>query len=209
MKVQKILLALIIYAAVGCNKGDVQSNQFIPLEGGFGYIAKAQGADGKAIKQGLWYTDSNHNQVSVWPHLQLVWGNNIQINSNLAIFVGGVATTYDDGRERLSDRLIAFKAPNGPPIDVTDRILEKYCLENGIERTNVINDSFSSLETTNGLLFIEFGIIKRDERGPGSINAYGATDMVSWSELDNFVENAKQKGEWKTEKWSGVRYLTK
>ena len=138
----------------------------------------------------------------------MVWGDNVQITNNVAVLVGGIAHRYpEDGVERLSDRLIAFEAPAGPPMDITEQVLLKYCADNGIKRANVIQDSFVSLTRTKDVLQITFGVLKEDEKGNST--AQDTTNTISWHDIETIMSNVKQTGNLKKEKWSGVEYLQK
>ena len=94
-------------------------------------------------------------------------------------------------------------------MDITDQVLQKYCAETGVAFTNVIKDSFVCLTKTNGLLQIGFGILKRNERGPGDITAHDATMTISWHDIEAIMADVKKNGKLKKEKWSGTEYLQK
>ena len=110
---------------VGYDKGGKDSDEFRPLENGFGYGVHTKGFTDKTLRADLQYRDSNGTRTVVWPQLQMIAGNNIVIMSNTAVLVGGRAELYDDGVGRLRDRLFAFQAPAGPPMDITDQVFEK------------------------------------------------------------------------------------
>jgi len=133
----------------------------------------------------------------------MVCGDNIQITNGLALLVGGVADVYDDGRERLRQRLIAFKAPSGPPLDVTDQILLRYSAASGVPMKNMIADSFVWLTQSNDAVTITFSVVDSSNR------AAGADAAVPWKVLEGITADVGTNGTWKTEKWSGVRYMRK
>jgi hypothetical protein len=210
MKTRLILAVFVTISIAGCGRENAKTaSDFTPLENGFGYVTHVSGFTDRSMTEGLWYQDSTGKQTCVWPYLQMIWGDNIQITNDIAVLVGGIASKYKDGRERLSDRLIAFEAPSGPPLDITDQVLQKYCAESGVDFTNVIKDSFVSLTKTNGALQILFGIIKIEERGPGWISDHDATLTISWHDIEAILADVKKTGKLKKEKNSGVEYLQK
>jgi hypothetical protein len=194
---------------VGC-VGE-KTSKFTPIENGsgFGYVTHVSGFTDRSLSADLWYQDSNGKRTVVWPHLELIKGYNPVINNNVALLVGGKAELYKDGNERLRERLIAFEAPAGPPLDITDQVLKKYCAESGVDFTNVTKDSFVSLTKTNETLQILFGIVKIGERGPGDVTAHDATMTISWRDIEAIMANVKKTGRLKKEKWSGTEYLQK
>jgi hypothetical protein len=130
----------------------------------------------------------------------------VQITNNVAVLVGGKAEIYEDGRERLRDRLIAFEAPAGPPLDITDQVLQKYCAESDVEFTNVVKDSFHSLMKTNGNLGVIFLVLTKSS---GNTGVHGVTNIVSWHDIKAIMADVKKNGKSKKEKWSGTEYLQK
>jgi hypothetical protein len=127
----------------------------------------------------------------------------------MAVLVGGRAELYDDGVERLRERLIAFEAPAGPPVDITDQVLQQYCAESSVDFTNIIKDSFDSLTKTNDSLVFSFGIIRIGERGPGTINDHDAFLTISWRDMEAIIQDVKKTGTLRKEQRSGVVYLQK
>jgi hypothetical protein len=206
MKTTILLCVLATGLGVSCGK---KSDNFTSIGNGFGYVTHVSGFTDRSLSEGLWYQDSTGKRNRVWPYLQMVWGDNIQITNNIAILVGGVASTYKDGQERLSDRLIAYEAPTGPPMDITDQILQRYCAQSGVAFTNVTKDSFVSLIKTNDDVQIEFGIVKRNERGPGDITAHDATMIISWHDIEAIMSDVKTTGKLKKENQSDFEYLQK
>lgn len=198
---------------MGCSVGAFHKNSqnFNPLENGFGYGQHSEKSSPahSAVRTDLQYQDANGEEIVVWPHLLIIWGNNIVISNNLAVLVGGKAELYSDGEERLTKRLIAFEAPSGPPLDITDQVLQKYCAENGVASTNVMKDTFASLTKTNAAVQVDFGIIKIGERGPGTSNAHDATLIISWRDIEAIMKDVKKAGKLKKEKWAGTEYLQK
>lgn len=210
MNFKPIVSVCVALLLAGCNKTNrPNENDFTPLENGFGYVTHVSGFTDRSLSEGLWFQDSTGKRTRVWPYLQMLWGNNIQITNNIAVLVGGIASRYTDGRERLSDRLMAFEAPIGPPMDITDQVFQKYCVESGVAFTNVTKDSFVSLTKNNGALQILFGIIIIGERGPGTINHHDAAMTISWHDIEAVMQDVKNTGKLKKEKWSGVEYLQK
>ncbi len=209
MKLGLTLLGFIAVLLAGCGKAN-ETKDFTPLENGFGYVTHISGFTDRSLTQGLWYQDSTGKRTRVWPYLQTIWGDNIQITNNIAVLVGGIARVYkEDGVERLSDRLIAFEAPAGPPMDITEQMLQKYCAESGVKRADVIQDSFVSLTKTNNTLRIDFSILKRNVRALGDYMANGATMTISWHDIEAIMQDVKKTGKVKKEKQSGVEYLQK
>jgi hypothetical protein len=207
---QTLFLLVLIAATVlaGC-KID-HTNNFTPIENGngYGYVTHVRGFTDRSLSAGLLYQDANGKRTRVWPYLELI-DNNPVITNNLAVLVGGKAEIYDDGVERWRQRLIAFEAPLGLPLDITDQVLQEYCAESGVSFTNVTKDSFVSLTKTNGALQILFGIVRIGERGPGDITAHDATMTISWHDIEAIMQDIKQNGKLKKEKWSGTEYLQK
>ena len=212
MKTTIMLSGFVFCVLVSCSGGPSKKDSvnFKPIEGGFGYGQHS----GKTypMHSAIWadfrYRNTNGEQVVVWPYLELIRGNPA-ISNNIALFAGGKAELYDDGVERLRERLMVFEGPSGPSLDITDQLLQKYCAESGVDFTNVIKDSFVSLTKTNGALQILFGIIKVGERGPGTTNAHDATMTISWRDIEAIMADVKKNGKLKKEKWSGTEYLQK
>jgi hypothetical protein len=213
MKTKIIFCGLAVLLLVGCSKAaGTKEKDFTPIENGsgFGYVTHVSGFTDRSLSEGLLFQDSKGNRTRVWPYLQMIWGDNIQVTNNFAFFVGGIAHVYkEDGVERLSDRLMAFEAPAGPPMDITDQVLKKYCAESSVAFTNVVKDSFVSLTKTNDALKIEFCILKRDERASGDITIHGTTNIISWRDIEAIMQDVKQNGKLKKEKRSGTEYLQK
>jgi hypothetical protein len=200
MKTRFILAAFAIILIAGCG------NDFTPLENGFGYVTHVSGFTDRKLTAGLWYQDSTGKRTRVWPYLQMIWGDNIQITNGIAVLVGGKAEIYDDGIERLRDRLMAFEAPVGPPMDITDQVLQKYCTENRVEFTNVVKDSFHSLTKINGKLEIIFLVLTKT---PENTDVRGVTNLISWHDIEAIIQDVKKTGKLKKDKWSGMEYLQK
>jgi hypothetical protein len=121
MKIQIIIYGLAACLFAGCSSET--TSKFIPVEGNFGYMGHVHGFTDRSLTQGFCYQNTNGNTTVVWPYLQMVAGNNLVVNNDTAVLVGGVASLLTDGNEHLLDRLIAFKGPDGPPMDITDQVL--------------------------------------------------------------------------------------
>jgi hypothetical protein len=202
-KINLYLLTACLLA--GC--ASESTSNFIPVEGSFGYVGHVRGFTDRSLTLGFCYRDANGNTTVVWPHIQMVAGNNMVISNDTAFLVGGVATLYKDGNERLSDRLIAFKGPTGPPMDITDQVLQKYYAGTSFSLTNFMWDSFVSLIKTNGSITIPFS---SDKIRPGTKDIwepFDSTLTISWNEIDAIMQNVKTNGKLKKEKWSGTEYL--
>jgi len=209
MNTRIILCVLATSLIVGCEPE--KTSDFKPIENGsgFGYITRVRGIIHKSLSVGLFYQDADGKRTRVWRNLCLVWGDNIQVTNNIAVFVGGKAELYQDGVERFRERLIAYEAPAGPPVDITDQVLQKYCAENGVEFTNIIKDSFVSLTKTNDALQIPFCIMRWGERGPDTCMSHDAFITVSWGDIESIIQDVKKTGMLHKEKRSGVEYLQK
>src|ERR1017187_131804 len=209
MKTEIIFYALLTSLLAGCVVE--HTSDFTPIENGngFGYVTQVRGFTDRSLSAGLLYRDSNGKKVVVWPHLELIGINNPAITNSVALLVGGKADLYDDGVERLRQRLIAFEAPDGPPLDITDQVLKKYCAESGIAFTNVTKDSFTSLVKINDGLQIYFGIITIGESRPGWISNHDASTTISWRDIEAIMQDVKKSGKLKKEKSSGTEYLQK
>jgi hypothetical protein len=207
MKTKTILYLLAITLLSGC--ASETTSDFNPVEGGFGYVTHVRGFTDRSMTMGFCYRDANGNTTVVWPYLQMVWGNNMVINNDTALLVGGIAALYKDGNERLSDRLIAFKGPSGPPMDITDQVLKKYYAGTGFGLTNFMWDSFNTLNKTNNSIRILFGSTKIR---PGTKNIWDPFDCyltISWDDINTIMADVKKTGKLKKEKWSGTEYLQK
>lgn len=206
-----ILLLLIAVPIVlsGCDNPPEKKYDFQPLENGFGFEghSKETYPMHEAAWAGLVYKQSNNVSVAVWPYVMQV--SEIQITNNIAVLVGGVSEIKSDGHEGLTQRLIAFEAPAGPTMDITGDVFKKYCSETSVNLTNIIKDSFATLTKTNNGLLLEFGIIKIGLRVEGSVDAEGASEVVSWDEIRGIMRDVKKNGKVKKEKWSGAEYLQK
>lgn len=203
------IVAILALISTGCGRSNSFQNDFEPLKNHFGILSHVESTYPmhKAVSASLVYQNPNGSTVVIWPYIDAV--AKIQITSNYVVLVGGKADAYKDGHERLSQRLIAFEAPSGPPMDITDDVLKKYCVKSGVAFTNIIKDSYASLIETNGLLQIDFGIIKTGLRGEGSIDAEDGAFVVSWDEIKSIMAEVKKTGKLKKEKWSGVEYFQK
>jgi hypothetical protein len=202
MKTLTFILAMGLFTS--CGK---ESKDFTPIGNGFGYVTHVSGFTDRSLSEGLWYQDSTGKRTRVWPYLQMIWGDNIQVTNNIAVLVGGISHVYkEDGVERLSDRLMAFEAPAGPPMDITEQVLQKYCGESGVKRVDVVQDSFHSLTKTNGALEIIFLVLKKT---PENTDVHGATMTIQWHDIEAIIQDVKKTGKLKKEKWSGMEYLQK
>lgn len=206
MKIAAIYCALAT-SLVGC--AGEKTSDFKPIENGFGYISHVRGFTDRSLSAGLWYRDSDGKQTVVWPHLKLINSDNPIIKNKIAILVGDKAELYSDGVERLMQKLIAFEAPSGPPMDITGQIFHKYCAESSVNITNILNDSFVSLVKTSDGLHIFFGVLSRNVRGPGDYMAEDASVTISWHDIEAIMADVKKTGKVKKEKWSGMEYLQK
>ena len=195
-----ICLCILAIFGSGC-----EQKHNLPIENGYEYAGHTEGLIDKKMWAGLQYRGSDGKVIGVWGYLILA-DPDIQITNNLAVFVGGV---YDNGMQRFTDRLIAFEAPAGPPIDITEELLQKYSAKSGVQLSDIMPDSFTGLTKTNDLLRIELGIIKRNERGPGDMTTHDGTLMISWEVIKLIIQDVKKNGKLKTEKWSGIQYLQK
>jgi len=203
MKTKTILYLLAITLLAGCGVG--KSDKSLPIENGFYYGGHSEGFPDRTSWAGLQYQDPTGKRTDVWGYLTLA-NPCVQITNNLAVMVGGV---YDDGMKRFSARLIAFEAPTGPPMDITEQLLQKYCAESGVKRTNVIQDSFVSLTKTNDALRIDFVILRRGLKSPDSIDDGDGIEIIPWHDIEAIMQDVKKTGKLKKEKWSGVEYLQK
>ena len=205
MKTQIIIYGLAASLFAGCESET--TSDFNSVEGNFGYVTHARGFTDRSLTEGFCYRDATGKTTVVWPYLQMVWANNLVASNDTAVFVGGVASLFTDGNERLKMRLIAFKGPVGPPMDITDQVLMKYY--NGTDMSLTNWSGYNSLDKTNGSILITFGSAKIR---PGSKNIWDGFDCfqtISWNEIDAIMQDIKQNGKLKMEKWSGTEYLQK
>lgn len=190
---------------VGC--AGKKTSKFISVEGRFGYVGHVRGFTDRSLTTSFCYQDPNGNVIGVWPYLQMVWGNNMVISNDTAVFIGGVAMLFKDGRERLDDRLMAFRGPAGPPLDITEQVFQKYYAGTGLGMTNFCG--FNTIIKTNGSIWILFG---SSRIRPGSKNIWDPFDCemtVAWNEISAIMQDVKENGKFKKEKWSGFEYLQK
>lgn len=178
---------------------------FVPIENGFGYAGHSEGLIDRNSWAALQFRDASGKTKGVWGYISMA-SPAVQITNNRAVFIGGV---FDAGKNRFNERLIAFDAPNGPPMDITDEVLREYCASSRVDRTNIVQNSFVSLKKTNDSLRIDFVILKRDLRGPGSIDSGDGTEIISWREIDSIIADVKKNGKAKTESYSKMLYLKK
>jgi hypothetical protein len=208
MKTQIILYGLAASLFSGC--ASETTNEFNPVEGGFGYVTHIRKVDEGSISAGFCYRDTNGNTTVVWPFLKIVQGGNMVVSNDTAVLVGGKAALYPDGNERLTRRLIAYKGPAGPPMDITDQVLEKYYAGTGMGLTNFMWDSLGSLVKTNNAMQFTFVSTKGMPGGKGFFStAFGCHLTITWNEIDAVMQDVKKNGKLKKEKWSGFEYLQK
>jgi len=208
MKTRIILCGLVAGLFVGC--ASKWTSKFTPIQDGFGYITHVKGVVDQSLSASFCYQDTNGTTTVIWPSLSIINGDNPIIANKIAFLVGGKAALYPDGNERLTARLIAFEGPAGPPMDITDQLLLKYYAGTGMGLTNFMWDSFVSLTKTNNSIRIEFVSTKGM---PGSNDfirtAFGCHLTITWNEIDAIIQDVKQNGKLKKEKWSGFEYLQK
>jgi hypothetical protein len=186
------------------------TSKFTPIQDGFGYVTHVKGIVDQSLSTALCYRDNNGKIAVVWPSLDIINGDNPVIKNDTAILVGGKAELYYDGVERLTQRLIVFKGPSGPPMDVTDQILEKYYAGTGLGLTNFMKDGFASLTKTNNLIQIEFVSTKGMPGGKDFYStSFGCHLIISWHDIEAIMADVKKNGKLKKEKWSGTEYLQK
>ena len=206
-RIVKLSAGLSLIAA--CSRaGGPQQGTFTPLTNGFGYVATVHGFTDRSLTAGLWYKDPAGKLIRVWPYLDLLDGSseNPVTEGNIALLVGGKSELYDDGVERLTKRLIAFEAPGGPPLDVTDQIFARWCATNGLTLTNILKDGIAALNSTNDGARIEFVTIKKF---PDKTDVNGRVAVVSWAELKSIIADLKSNGKTNVEASSGIQYLQK
>jgi hypothetical protein len=204
MKLRSSLFGSVILLSLACSPAE--QDTFTPIENGFGYARHVKGFTDRSLSTDLRYKKSSGEIIIVWPHLAILWGNNVVVKSNTAVLVGGMAEVYPDGAERFSQRLIAFEAPAGPALDITDQVLREWCSTSGIEATNIIKDPFASITKTNDSLAIDLVYL---ERGNGTTKGHGTNALVSWGSVAAIIKDVRQTGKLRKEKASGVEYRQK
>jgi hypothetical protein len=205
MNLRVLICSLAILPSVGCN--GKRADTFTPLTNGFGYVTHVNGGAENSLTQGLWYQDSTGKRTWVWPFLQMVWGENAQFSSNIALVVGGVLEKHVDGEDYMDAHLIVFQAPNGPPMDITDEIYKTYCKETGIPFTNIIRNSFVGLTRTNDSVRVGFSALKKHDGPPRWSDSIDATVTISWLDIGSILADVKKNGTTRKEKRSGIEYL--
>jgi hypothetical protein len=204
MNRQCLICAILGALLVGCVAD--KHPDFTPLQNGFGSVARPKGYPDSSLTEGLSYRDADGKTALVWPYLQPAFGDNVQITSNLAVLVGGIASIEPDGQERLCDRLLAFEAPGGPPLEITDQIYRQYCARTGVAFADIMTNSFHSITQTNDSLLFKFSIRETD---PTLNPAFwrGTTFTISWQDIDAIIQDVKKNGKAKKEQRSGAEYL--
>ena len=193
---------------LGCSDNSRHpQSQFTPLENGFGFMSHS--VDTYPMHKATWgdlvYRQAGGSNIIVWPYLFPIPG--IEVHSNVVILIGGRAEPHRDGSERLAKRITAFTAPNGPRLDITEDVLDRYCRESNLTSTNIMKDSLVGITQTNDVLRIDFVILKFGLHGEGSINDADGIEFISWPEVQVIMDAVKAKGSVKREKWSGFEYL--
>jgi len=209
MNIRTAISILTSVVLVGCSKaGPGKDKDFVPLENGFGYGFHSKGSYPmhRVGWADLQYENTNGTRIVVWPYIEVEW---VQISNNIVVLLGNKAKLYGDGRERLTTRLISFEAPVGPAMDVTDQVMQNWCMKSGIQFTNVMQDSYVDLEKTNGALRLDFVIIQRGLRGPATIDTADGAAIISWENVKSIMKDVKKDGKLEKERWSGIEYLQK
>lgn len=204
--VKTLIISLALVACVGCSEAKkAASDDFTPLMNGFGFglHRKRYSPMHRVGWADLQYQNTNGNRIVVWPYVEVEW---VQITNNFAVLLGDKAKVYADGKERLAKRLIAFEAPSGPPMDITDQVLSKWCSESGTPLGNVVQNSFVGLSKTNNALRLDFVLLKN---APEATEAGDGIAIISWRDLESIIQEVKKSGKLQKEKWSGVEYLQK
>jgi hypothetical protein len=207
MRVLIICVGLIGVAA--CSQaGDSRQDTFTPLTNGFGYVTHVSNGAERSLTQGLWYQNAAGKKTWVWPYLQMVWGQNLQISSNVVLLIGGVSEPIARGGDLLRDHLIAFRAPSGPPMDITDDIFRIFCTNTGVSFTNIQRDNgFVGLIETNDSVQIDISFWRKHEGAPTWSDSTNAIFTISWGDIDRVLEDVKKNGKMRKEKRSGIEYL--
>ena len=126
----------------------------------------------------------------VWPSVSRAWEKTIQISNHTAVLVGYSPETRSNSPP---GRLIGFEAPAGPPTDISEQVLRKWCGQQGVEPASIVEVSFGSIARANDVLLIEFRARKKTAEAPRSRGAITATVVVPWKELAALIEEV-QKG---------------
>jgi hypothetical protein len=108
MKTKTILYLLAIPLFAGC--ASEWTSKFTPIQNGFGYVTRVKGTVDQSLSAAFCYRDTNGTMTVVWPGLDIINGDNPAIKNDTALLVGGKAELYYDGVERLTQRLIVFRA---------------------------------------------------------------------------------------------------
>ena len=207
MKAQIIIYGIAVCLFKGC--ASETTSKFIPVEGKFGYVTHVSGFTDQSLSASFCYRNTNGTTTVVWPHLKILWGNDMVITNDVALLVGGKSALYLDGHERLTKRLILFKGPSGPPMDITDQILQKYYVGSGYNLTNFMWDSFASLVKTNDSVKIDF-VSDKIRAGTKDIwDPFDSSLIISWHDIESIMADVKKNGKLKKEKQSGFEYLQK
>lgn len=207
MKAYIIVCWLAASLLTGC--ASEKTGDFRPIEGRFGYVTHISGVVDRSLSSSLCYLGTNGNAIVVWPSLLIISGNNIVITNDTAVLVGGKAVMYKDGIERLTARLMGFKGPGGPPIDITDQVLMKYYIGKGMSLTNFMWDSFVSLTKTNDSIKILFGSRELRTGSKDVWDLVGSTAIISWHDVEAIMQDIKRNGKFKKDKLSGVEFMQK
>jgi hypothetical protein len=211
MKKLSIIATCALLLLSGC--GGEETVTFTPLQGGFGYATHTRGYIDKTIYCDLEFQDVSGKRTPVWPNLMIVWGNNIQIHNDLAVFIGGHRYWYPrgnagEGEWGLTKRLMAFKGPAGRPLDITDEIVKHWRTENPAERekAEIIRDGFVGLRSTDDALLADFPYLTKEG---GRIKDHDGLATVTWQELEAIAADVGKNGTVHKEKGTDTEYLQK
>jgi hypothetical protein len=214
IKLRWAILAVSVLCLSGCGlMREDGPDTFTPLTNGFGYVTHVHGRTDPSLTQGLWYQDTTGNKKWVWPYLKTVWGgkwgDNLQVSNDLIVLIGEITVADSDGEEDAGDRLIAFQAPSGPPVDISEDVYKRFSTKNDVALTNIVRNTINGLiKSDNGIEmrvpYFKSGGGKRDVLDPDRI-----TFQISWPELEAIVADVRKTGVTKKEKRSGIGYLKK
>jgi hypothetical protein len=198
------LLAILCVSLTGCRS----VSSYEPLGSGYIWVTHTQNSisEPSASQFELQYSPGKGKWwKKVWPDL---YPSGIVIKDQVAVFVGNKASKRSRFYEPwpTESRLFAVKAPE-MPMDITDQVFQQYCEKTGLAFTNIVKDGIGSLKKTDDAVEMDFIILSRGERGPGTINSYGTTMMIYWNQLSDIMREVKEKGVVRKDLRWGTKYL--
>jgi hypothetical protein len=193
----QLLLAIFCVSLVGCASRDVE-----PLGNGYQEVTYTQNSisEPSAHRISLQYRNTNGKQTMIWPSL---WGVREVIKSDVALFVGNVASEspQSDNLRATEPRLFAVKA-SGPPLDITEEILWRWSKNSGKDFSEALKTaSVSYVEEKDNSL--EFHFATWPPTLPSIVTRW------DWNGILDIMREVKEKGVARKDRVWGATYIEK